>query len=126
MKGLSLPINVLVIVVVAIIVLLGVVAIYFGGFSPFSSAISVEGVKNGVCEEIVRTGCTKDPATINLPEFDADQDGLTGTTDVGNDVTGNCGSSTPGELDDNFENLCRCFYNRNTKSDCRQLCGCPS
>ena len=111
MKGLSLPINVLVIVVVAVIVLLGIVALYFGGFTPFSSSISVESAKNSACAELVRRQCALTPSTMLLSTydiiFDADNDG------------------TPGLAGDTLQALCTKFYNRATATDCKRLCGCP-
>jgi hypothetical protein len=118
MKGLSLPINVLVIVVVAVIVLLGVVALYFGGFSPFSAAIGVEGAKNDACGRLVRLRCV-DPGSINITNFDANMDG--------NIVPGTESSfpSTCAGGNDNLARLCICYYNRTTNADCKRLCGCP-
>jgi len=49
MKGVELPINVLVVVAIAIIVLLGVVVLYFIGFNPFSGSVSLTSLKNAGC-----------------------------------------------------------------------------
>jgi len=49
MKGIELPINVLVIVAIAVIVLLGLVVLYFIGFNPFSGSISLTSLKNAGC-----------------------------------------------------------------------------
>jgi hypothetical protein len=110
MKGVSLPINVLVIVVIAIIVLLGIIALYFGGFSPFSTSISVEGVKNAACGELVRRQCMLNPSTMILSDydiiFDADKSGTITSADT-------------------LLALCINFYSRNTDVDCKRLCGCP-
>jgi hypothetical protein len=120
MKGLSLPINVLVIVVVAVIVLLGVVAIYFGGFNPFSSAIGVESAKNDVCGNFVRFRCTGKTNETLVPNFDANKDGVINpaSTTFPTTCPGNAGS-------DNLAYLCVCYYGRTTEASCRQLCGCP-
>ena len=56
MKGIELPINILVIVAIAVIVLLGMVALYFAGWTPFSSSLSYQSVKNTACEQLVREG----------------------------------------------------------------------
>ena len=50
-KGISLPINVVVILVIAIIVMLGIVIFFTGGFSGSSSGLN--------CESMLRTGCTQ-------------------------------------------------------------------
>jgi hypothetical protein len=49
MKGVELPINVLVIVAIGVIVLLGLVVLYFVGFNPFSSSVSATSLKNSAC-----------------------------------------------------------------------------
>lgn len=120
MKGLSLPINVLVIVVIAIIVLLGVVAIYFGGFSPFSSAISVEGAKNGACSELVRKNCAVNPGAIVIQNFNANND-----TSINPGAEPSLTTLTCNAGSDNLARLCACFYQRTNNVDCKRLCGCP-
>jgi hypothetical protein len=49
MKGIELPINILVIVAIAVIVLLGLVALYLVGTTPFSSSMSSTSLKNSGC-----------------------------------------------------------------------------
>ena len=49
MKGVELPINILVVVAIAVIVLLGLVALYFVGFNPFSVTTALEATKNTGC-----------------------------------------------------------------------------
>ena len=49
MKGVELPINILVIVAIAVIVLLGLVALYFIGFNPFSTTTALDSTKNSGC-----------------------------------------------------------------------------
>ena len=51
MKGVELPINILVVVAIAVIVLLGLVALYFIGFNPFSVTTAMEAVKNSGCRQ---------------------------------------------------------------------------
>ena len=130
MKGVSLPINVLVIVVIAIIVLLGIVALYFGGFSPFSSSISVEGVKNELCSEEVREGCDDLVASQTTDTFDANKNGKVGGSEITQNFNWNslpsCDASTVSTAHgDNLASICYCFYGRTTEILCRQLCGCP-
>jgi hypothetical protein len=110
MKGVELPINILVIVAIAVIVLLALVALYFIGFSPFSTSISIEGVKNAACSELVRRGCIDTTNTIQTPGFDSDNDGTSGETAANGD---------------NLDKLCENFYNRINETDCKRLCGCP-
>ena len=49
MKGVELPINILVVVAIAVIVLLGLVALYFIGFNPISVTVSLDSAKNNNC-----------------------------------------------------------------------------
>lgn len=49
MKGVELPINILVVVAIAVIVLLGLVALYFIGFNPFSVTTALDAAKNTGC-----------------------------------------------------------------------------
>jgi hypothetical protein len=107
MKGVELPINILVVVAIAVIVLLGLIAMYFIGFTPFSTSISIEGVKNAACGELVRKGCDDLTNTILTPGFSSD------------------GNTVIDEATDNLDTLCENFYNRTSETDCKQLCGCP-
>ena len=128
MKGLELPINVLVIVAVAIVVLLAIVALYFGGFSPFSAAMSLEGVKNDQCRKLVQANnCGVNTNTLPISNFDADKDGAVGTTDTGTGWTWGTSTcvTTIATNGDNLASLCYCQYGRTTEAACRQLCGCP-
>ena len=74
-KGVELPINILVIVAIAVIVLLGLVALYFTGFGPFSATAGIEAVKNQACTELnPRAGCTAAVDTITV-NYDVNGDG---------------------------------------------------
>lgn len=136
MKGLELPVNVLVVVAIAVIVLLGVIALYFGGWTPFSTGIGVESAKNGACAELVRRGCSLGTNTIILSsyniDFDADRDGLTSTSSTvettsntfnwAAEATVFCGLSN--NVADSLASLCKCFYGKDSEVECKQLCGC--
>ncbi|PVX24649.1 MAG: hypothetical protein CW691_06965 [Candidatus Bathyarchaeum sp.] len=120
MKGISLPINVLVIVVIAVIVLLGVVSVYFTSWSPFGESMNAESAKTAGCRRIINN--------CDLIGDDFDDyakslvfDGLTGlpSFDVnGNDEIGD--EATESDDGDTMFNLCRTFFG----TDCRKLCGC--
>jgi hypothetical protein len=107
-KGIELPINILVIVAIAVIVLLGMVALYFAGWSPFSGSLSYEAVKNTACAELVRTGCG-DTTQIITTGFDVD------------------GSGTAGDSGDTLQLLCETYYGVTSGDQvaCRTVCGCP-
>jgi hypothetical protein len=72
MKGVELPINVLVIVAIAIIVLLGLVALYFLGFGPFSTGVSLQAAKSQGCQALVNQGCGDTDITVS---YDVDGSG---------------------------------------------------
>ena len=57
MKGIELTINILVVVAVAVIVLLGVVALFFSGWFSGTQPMSLEAVKSQACNAAVRMGC---------------------------------------------------------------------
>jgi len=113
MKGFQLPINILVVVAIAVIVLLGLVALYFRGFGPFSTTAGIEAVKNEGCMELnPRAGCTTDPETI-LIEYDVDADGIGDGTDA----------------DDNLEAFLNTTYGCGLQAEylacVKRICACP-
>ena len=106
-KGVELPINILVIVAIAVIVLLGLVALYFVGFNPFSTTAGLEGIKNKACQELVQTNnCGVDTSIITV-NYDVDGDGSIIL------------------VNDNLETFCAKFYSRTTEAACKALCSCP-
>ncbi len=87
MKGVELPINILVIVAIAVIVLLGLVALYFTGFGPFSAVAGQEAIKNRACETLnPRAGCQTDPYQVEV-NYDVDGDGLIDAADTWGNFT---------------------------------------
>ena len=134
MKGVELPINILVVVAIAIIVLLGLVALYFVGYNPFASVASLEGIKNDACRQYVQGhNCGQDGTVVTdilVTNFDANGDGtISGVATFGAwGVATNC-EATRGlaaiTSADNLASICQCQYGRGTEADCRKLCGCP-
>jgi hypothetical protein len=59
MKGIELPINILVIVAVAIIVLLGVIALFYSSWFPVTQPVNIESVKSQMCSSANRMGCVE-------------------------------------------------------------------
>jgi hypothetical protein len=128
MKGVELPINVLIIVAVGLIVLLGIVALFFIGWSPFPATVGLESIKNQACRELVQEWqCKIATADIHIANFDADKDEAVGTVDTGaqDDILGTCGNSLVTNMGDNLRNLCRCWYNIADENSCKRICGCP-
>ena len=143
MKGIELPINVLVIVAVAVIVLLGIVALFMIGFSPFSTVSGQESYKNAACTQLVRGGCVDSPDIVTV-NFDADEDGIVCSTNsndwcsldgelINQGTVGNrpsCNSpgkciGPPVEDPDTLMDLCANFYQASTETACKKVCGCP-
>lgn len=121
MKGIELPINVLIIVAVALVVLLGLIAIYFSGFGPFTGAMTLESAKNEACRELVQERrCNTNTNNIAIDGFDADGDG---TEDSG--TTWNWAAPSCSIYTDNLASLCYCVYKFTQETQCKQMCGCP-
>ena len=113
MKGVELPINILVVIAVAVIVLLGVIALYFGGFVKPAELINQEAAKSKYCALVMRdpAGCTTvDTSAIGITDFDANGDGTC------------CDAS------DTLQALCETFYNvgAGDMAGCRRTCGCAA
>jgi hypothetical protein len=130
-KGVELPINILVIVAIAVIVLLGLIALYFVGWGPFAGAAGLEGVKNAACRELVQgTNCAGDSWAITISNFDADDDG---SNDPGTgwnwavDAEKECGDTAVGATEeDNLASLAACYYGRTNEAGVKGLCNCPT
>ena len=125
MKGIELPINVLIIVAVAIIVLIALVALFYPNFRSSGTTVNSDIYKSAACQIMIDRHCDVDPQSIEIANFDADKDGQ---MDSGTDWTfgglmdSNCG--TVGEGHDNLASLCECFYSIKSPEACRALCGC--
>jgi len=126
-KGIELPINILVVVAVAVIVLLGVIALYFGGFMGPAQTMTASTAKSTYCAYITRhpEGCRVGSININstlVTNFDADQDGALdpGTTWVWG--TSSCGPTGTGN--DNLASLLQCHFGVNSERNGLIACGC--
>jgi len=117
MKAMELPINVIIIIALALIVLLSITALYFSGWLPGAQTISLESVKNTACREL-STNCNNDVNLITISNFDADADG---TVDPGIGI-GDC-NDLGGTSEDNLYMLCKCHYNAD-ENECRDVCMC--
>ncbi len=131
MKGVELPINILVIVAIAVIVLLGMVLLYYTGYSPFSSVAGIEGTKNDACRVLAQeNNCAKSTKDIvfdgsMLRQFDANKNNAMVATTVSAWGTLCPNAAWTG---DNLAALCACYYGISTangESRCKALCGCP-
>lgn len=117
MKGIELPINILVVVAIAVIVLLGMIALYFTGWSPFGSSVGVESIKNMACIDYTRNNnCAPDPSNLGV-NYDADADGVVENQD--------CDPVAGTTCEDNLQVFTDTFYGCNGVVNCvRRLCGC--
>jgi len=129
MKGAELSINALVIMVLALVILLGILALYFGVWSPGASGISLEAAKGNACRALMTLNCQPHPVNVSVIGFDADQDGVL------DPPTGSASSATckrPGDINvnDTLWSLCVCYYGLQETdagaNQCKQtICGCP-
>ena len=104
MKGVELPINILVIVAIAVIVLLGLVALYFIGFNPFSVTTAVESAKNNACRDYLHQNPVCNSAVL---------------------VTMNYPAGTATTLDLFTNDYYGCANTATDESCVRRVCGCP-
>jgi hypothetical protein len=95
MKGISLPITALIIIIVAVLVLAGVVSIFYGTWRPGSKGMEAETAKNTACQVWVSGNCEADWDDISAGEF--------------------------GTLKD----LCKNEYAAAIEDDCKKVCKCP-
>jgi len=124
MRGIELPINALILIILAVIVLIAIIAFFYPEFLGQSKTVSLESAKNAACMELLDLECKVSPTRIFTPHFDSDGDGVVG--DVGTTKV-MCGLSN-GVRGDNLYNLCHCWLGlplNVPEQDCKKLCGCP-
>lgn len=105
MKGIELPVNALIIVILAVLVLLGILALYAGVWSPSSGGIILESAKNNGCHMLASMGCNAADTNIITVNYDASGNGNIGPEDT-------------------LLELCIKKYFKLTEEDCKNLCGC--
>ena len=124
MKGISLPINAIIIIVLVLIVLLAIIALFYGVWPSGQGTINLEAAKNNACQLMAGMGCSPDTRSFWIANFDADKDGNVGET-TGEWVwnSGDCGNSnTEG---DSLAALCQCYYGISDGEECkRTVCRC--
>jgi len=102
MKGVELPINVLVLVAIAVIVLLAIIALYFIGWSPFGGFISLATLKNIGCSNFsFNYACGARGATTDDIKFGTNSYNV-----------------------NNLTALCVKYFNVTTRAECATVCGC--
>jgi hypothetical protein len=123
MKGLELPINVLIIVAIAIIVLIALVAMFYPNFKNSSITVNSDIYKSSACQIMMDRQCAPSPSEITIANFDADQDGQQDSGSVWTFGTSKCRDKA-GTGKDNLASLCECYYSITNENSCKALCGC--
>ncbi len=111
-KGIELPINTLVVVAIAVIILLAVAAFFMGVWTPSAGGMQALAAKNRACGQLMNIGCNdateSDMRSINF-DFDYDNSGTT--------------------ADDNLYGYCKYSYPSLSGGEllksCKKMCGCP-
>jgi hypothetical protein len=119
MKGIELPINVLIIVAVAIIVLIAVIAMFYTPVNAGGNSVSLDVAKSQACRSLVigynckDLGGTTPASTTTLQTIKVDG------FDVKDKITG-------ADVADTLMNLCEKNYNIGSTDapSCRKMCGC--
>jgi len=133
MKGLELPINALIIIVLAVIVLISIILLFTTGIKPPQNIITAQTALSNACLLLSDTfRCTRSTDSIVINDFDADQDGSAGTLETGSIWTwgvSSCGL-VGGTEGDNLASLCACYFQvsgsnaAEAEANCKKLCDC--
>jgi hypothetical protein len=102
-KGIELPVNVLVIIVIGVLVLIALATLVATGVLS-ARPIQIQMEKNSACSALVLGGCTGDPAKVRV-NIDVDGDGKVDAADT-------------------FDKLCAVELQATTPEACKALCGC--
>ena len=94
-KGIELPINVLVILVIAVLVMISMVLFIFG-----LPSLDCDTAKSSGCFKMVQD-CEADPSSIPVEKFTHD-----------------------GQVISDLQEVCTKCYGKETADECREFCGC--
>ncbi|MBR9682212.1 MAG: hypothetical protein GOV02_00920 [Candidatus Aenigmarchaeota archaeon] len=89
-KGLELPVNVLVVVAIAVIVLLGIVALFMSGFGSAASSITTTAEWNEECASVIVNCDANHPGILS---YCVSTGRSTNTTEDSNTVTNGCNAA---------------------------------
>ena len=112
MKGIELPINILIIVAVAVIVLIALVAMFYPAFSGGSQVVTIETAKSQACRALIANKCPS-AASVGVINFDANKNGFTYSVITEAQTNG-----------DTLLALCSNYLQTTLDADCKKLCGC--
>jgi hypothetical protein len=125
MKGMELPINTLIILVIAVIVLIAVISVFYPTWHIGIGASSAETAKSAACQKLIDSNCIRDTNNIVIDDFDADKDEK---IDPGTNWawTAECKpeSGSTNSWGDNLAALCKCYYQVADEAACQKLCNC--
>jgi len=106
MKGLELPTNTMIVIILALLVLVALIMFFMGTFNPVKEGMSVSSVKSSACQLWTSTGCIGEAASIKTSDYDSNGDGTQGN--------------------DYLQDLCDNYYSCNRDNQCcKDVCGCP-
>ncbi|MBU5557871.1 MAG: hypothetical protein QW751_01680 [Candidatus Aenigmatarchaeota archaeon] len=98
MRGAELPVNMLIIIILALITLAAIAVLFYSGWLPATRGIDLETAKNNACQAFQAQGCIDcDKIKVN---YDVKHDG--------------------NKNNDNLKELAKEYYN----TDCHTLCNC--
>ena len=113
-KALELPVNVLVIIAVAVIALLAVIVLFYSGYSS-SQKITLDAAKSQACHQWIESGCSITSSDILIKNFDVDSDGNINTD-----------SNPFSDVGDNLTELGSKYYQTSSEANLKDLCGCTA
>ena len=121
-KGLELPINVLVIVALAVIVLLGIIALYMLGTGGPISSISLAGAKQSACSTLIRqNSCNVATSSVDV-QFDVANATLETCTSA---TSAYCADGSVTTEVDTLDKLLDTYYGTTNEQTRKKACGCP-
>jgi hypothetical protein len=127
MKGIELPINVLIIIAVAVIVLIAIIAMFYPAWTGGSSTMTIEGAKSNACQILTESKkCSVATSTIGVVGFDANKD-ANHAIETQLDAAVSAGD-TLSALCDNYYQINAVTAGTASQAEirCKQLCGCSS
>ena len=105
MKGMELPVNVLIILVISVIVLVAVIAILYNNTTGSKTFVDVGVARDNTCQQLLSMGCYLEPNAFQVHDFDANMDGSIDTSDT-------------------LMDLCINYFQITNPADCKAMCGC--
>jgi len=106
MKGLELPVNVMIILVLGMIILIAVIVLVYDGYKPSINSVDQTTAKNNACGVLTSLGCSVSTSSIVISNFDTNKDNILDNSDT-------------------LMSLCENFYSITDEGDCRtEICGC--